>query len=124
MKTLGEFYREYIADRDDLTIREFLDYNGESKVVRDLFGWKLYSGNHFLECRSGEEARFLKVFFDAGMHEVSVPTDDNYLKQILPELEHLKKRVDEIIGVYVDGVLNSNAKAEVRRKVYHGLLNQ
>jgi hypothetical protein len=123
MKTLGEFYREYIVGRDDLTIREFLEYNGECEVVKDLFGWKLYSGIHSIECRSGEEARFLKVFLDAGMHEVSVPTDDNYLKQILPELEQLKKRTDEIIGLYVDGVLSSKIKERVRREVYQELIN-
>lgn len=123
MKTLGEFYREYIACRDDLTTREFLEYNGECKVVKDLFGWKLYSGKNSIACRSGEEARFLKVFFDAGMHEVSVPADDTYLKQVLPELEHLKKRTDDIIGLYVDGVLSSKIKERVRREVYQELIN-
>jgi hypothetical protein len=123
MKTLGEFYREYIVGRDDLTIREFLEYNGECEVVKDLFGWKLHSGKHSIDCRSREEARFLKIFFDAGMHEVSVPADDNYLKQILPELEHLKKRTDEIIGLYVDGVLSSKIKERVRREVYQELIN-
>lgn len=123
MKTLGEFYREYIVGRDDLTPREFLEYNGECEVVKDLFGWKLYSGKHSIECRSEEEARFLKVFIDTGMHEISVPADDNYLKQILPELEHLKKRTDEIIGLYVDGVLSSKVKERVRREVYQELIN-
>jgi hypothetical protein len=123
MKTLGEFYREYIVGRDDLTTREFLEFNGECEVVKDLFGWKLYSGKHSIECRSGEEARFLKVFLDAGMQEVSVPADDNYLKQILPELEHLKKRTDEIIALHVDGVLRPGIKERVRRQVYQELLN-
>lgn len=123
MKTLGEFYREYILGRGDLITREFLEYNGECKVVKDLFGWKLYSGKNSIECRSEEEARFLKVFFDAGLHEVSVPDDDKYLKQVLPELEHLKKRTDEIIGLYVDGVLSSKIKERVRREVYQELIN-
>jgi hypothetical protein len=122
MKTLGEFYREFIVGRDDLTLREFLEFNGGCEVVKDLFGWKLYSGKHSIECRSGEEARFLKVFLEAGMHEVSVPSDDNYLKQILPELERLKKRTDEIIGLYVDGVLSSKIKERVRHEVYQELI--
>ncbi len=123
MKTLGEFYREYIVGRADLTTREFLEFNGECEVVKDLFGWKLYSGKHSIECRSSEEARFLKVFLDAGMQEVAVPADDNYLKQILPELEHLKKRTDEIIALHVDGVLRPAIKERVRRQVYQELLN-
>lgn len=122
MKTLGEFYREYIVGRDDLTTREFLEYNGTCEVVKDLFGWKLHSGIHSIECRSREEARYLKVFLDAGMHEISVPNDNDYLKQILPELEHLKKRADEIIGVYVDGVLSLKIKERVRREVFQELI--
>lgn len=122
MKTLGEFYREYITGRDDLTTREFLDKNGSCEVVKDLFGWKLHSGKHYIVCRSGEEARFLKVFFDAGMDEVSVPANDDFLKQVLPELERLKKRTDEIIGVYIDGLFSSKIKERVRHEVYQELI--
>ena len=122
MRTLGEFYKEKIIGRDDLANYEFLDYNGESEVVKDLFGCKLYSGKNFIECRSEEEARYLKIFFDAGMDRIAVPEDDNYLKTVLPELEKLKNRMDEIISLYVDGVLNRRLKERVKREVYIELI--
>ncbi|MCP5046030.1 MAG: hypothetical protein GY940_02590 [bacterium] len=122
MKTLGESYRVEIVGRHDLIIREFPDHSDACRIVKDLFGWKLYSGKHLVECRSEEEARFLKVFFDVRMGEVSVPEDDNYLKAILPELEHLKKRMDEIISVYVDGVLSPKIKIRVKHEVFQELI--
>jgi len=123
MKTLGEFYKEKVLIRSDLADREFPEYRGEGEMVRDLFGWKLYSGKNFIECRSEEEARYLKIFFDSGMDIVSIPEDNNYLKTILPELERLKKNIDEIISLYVDGVLNRKLKERVKREVYQELLS-
>lgn len=60
MKLIGEFYREKILSlpKRKLSKKELSDNSGEIKVERDLFGWKLYSGKNFIECRSEEEARF------------------------------------------------------------------
>jgi len=122
MKTLGQFYREKILDRNDLSPREFLDYRGECKIERDLFGWKLYSGKNYIDCRSHEEAKLLKIYLEAGMDTVMIPNDDNYLKTIVPELEKMKNRIDKIIGIYADGVLNRKLKEQLRREVYLELL--
>jgi hypothetical protein len=122
MKTLGQFYREKILDRNDLSPREFLDYRGECKIERDLFGWKLYSGKNYIDCRSHEEAKLLKIYLEAGMDTVMIPADDNYLKTIVPELEKMKNRIDKIIGIYADGVLNRRLKEQLRREVYLELL--
>ncbi|OGW13811.1 MAG: hypothetical protein A3G93_05040 [Nitrospinae bacterium RIFCSPLOWO2_12_FULL_45_22] len=94
------------------------------KIERDLFGWKLYytrvgrKKRRFLECRSREEARYLRVFFDAEMPEVYVPKDDEYLRSILPELERLKTRMDEIINSYLETVLNRKIRERVRSEVF------
>lgn len=125
MKFLGRFYKETTSGRSDLQTRHMpADFKEETKVERDLFGWKLYSGKHFIECRSQEEARYLKVYFDLGMEKVAVPEDDNYLKTILPELEYLKRRADEIIGTYVDGILKRGLKERVKREVYQEILSR
>jgi hypothetical protein len=124
MKTMGKFYRELILTRSDLSPREFPDFEGESQVVRDLFGWKLYSGKEYIECRSHEEARLLKIFFDLGMETVQVPSDDNYLKTILPRLEKFKKYADEVIAMYAESLMNWKLKEQLRRTVYHKLLTR
>lgn len=118
MRTIGEFYREEILVRDDLMDAQFPENDGEAQVVKDLFGWKLYSGKNFIECRSEYEARYLKVFFDAGMMEVKIPKDDNYLKKITPELELLKSKIDDIINRYIDTVMNRKIREKVRHEVY------
>jgi len=118
MKTLGEFYREKILSREDLITRELPSNFGEIKIDRDLFGWKLYSGKNFIECRSEEEARYMKILFEAGFNEVYIPKDDLYLKSILPELETLKKKIDEIINDYLETVMSRKIRERVRYGVY------
>tara|TARA_Y100000031_G_C8146693_1_gene350331 strand:+ start:64 stop:426 length:363 start_codon:yes stop_codon:yes gene_type:complete len=107
MQTIGEFYKENILCRNDLVEVELPTNWGDLRVEQDLFGWKLYGGRkEFIECKSEEEARYLYIFLDLGMTEVNVPKDDAYLKKILPKLEKLKKRIDEIVNSYLRTVLN------------------
>jgi len=120
MKRLGEFYREKVLTlpKKSLVKREFPENSGKIKIDRDLLGWKLYSGKKYIECRSEEEARFLKVFLDAELDEVYVPKDDEYLKTILPELERLKAKTDEIINSYLETILDRKIRERIRYEVY------
>ena len=65
MKTLGEFYKEKVLSHKNLINRKLPENSDTIKIERDLFGWKLYSGKNFIECRSEDEGRFLKVFLEA-----------------------------------------------------------
>jgi len=120
MKTIGEFYREKILSLDkNLLVKKKLPENiGTIMIEKDLFGWKLYCGKSFIACHSEEEARYLKIFLETGMKEVYVPKDEEYLKSILPELEGLKRRIDEIINSYIDGILNSKIREQLKWQVY------
>ncbi|MBA2123978.1 hypothetical protein B9J78_03455 [bacterium Unc6] len=120
IKIIGEFYKVKVLTlpKKSLVKRELPNNSGEIKIDRDLFGWKLYSGKDFIECRSEEEARYLKVFLDAGLREIRIPKDDEYLKNILPELEKLKARTDKIINSYLETVLDRKIRARVRHEVY------
>lgn len=118
MKTLGEFYRENVLSQKNLVLKELLYNTGNIEIDSDLFGWRLHSGKETFECRSEEEARYLKVFFDAGMSEVYVPKDDEYLKKILPELERIKTKIDDILNSYLETVLDRNARERLKHEVY------
>jgi len=118
MKTLGEFYREKILSCSDRISVQLPNSAGENRIEKDLFGWKLYSGKDSIECRSEEEARYLKILLDAGMTEVFIPKDEDYLKSILPELERLKKKIDEIVDSYLDSVLDRRVRERVRTEVF------
>jgi len=120
MKRIGEFYREKVLSlpKKSLIKKILPDNSGDVKIEKDLFGWRLYSGKNFIQCRSEEEARYLKVFLDAGLREVYVPKDNEYLKSILPELEKLKAKTDEIIKFYIDGILDHKIRERIKREVY------
>ncbi len=118
MRTLGEFYREKILTCKKLMRRELPSFSGHTKVAADLFGWKLYCDGEFIECRSEEEARYLKVFLDAGMTEVLVPKDDDYLKSILPELETLKMKIDNIVNSYLETIFDRKMRQRLKHEVF------
>jgi hypothetical protein len=120
MRTIGQFYREEILSLppEKLVKVDLPASEDETKIEKDLFGWKLYSGEDFIECQSEEEARYLKVFLDSGVTEVCVPKDDNYLKTILPNLETRKRKIDEIVDSYLETVLDRKIRERVRHEVF------
>ena len=124
MKRLGEFYREKVLtlSKKSLSKRELPSNSGETKIEKDLFGWNLYSGKNLIECRSEEEACYLKVFFDAGMESVKVPKDDKYLKDILPELERLKAKSDKIINSYLESIIGIKIRSRIKQEVWAEIL--
>lgn len=119
MPTLGDFYREKILSQKDLVDRKLPTNSGKIEIKQDLFGCKLFFGKkEFLECRSEDEARYLKVWMESGMNEISVPKDEEYLKTVVPELEALKKKIDQVIHDYTFGILNRKIRERIRREVY------
>ena len=123
MQLIGEFYREKVLLRDDLIRRELPYRKGDIRIDQDLFGWKLYAGNQYIECRSEEEARYLKPFLELGFSEVYVPKDEEYLKSILPQWEYLKRRTYEIMDDVLEGVLSRKIRGKVRSAVLAEILD-
>jgi len=124
MKTIGEFYKEKILSlpKKLLTKIVLMENPSKVKIEERLFKWELRCEKGVLECDSEEEARYLKIFIESGFSEVYIPKDKNYLKQILPELEDLKKRIDEIIDFYTSGLLNKKIKEKVKNEVYREII--
>ena len=118
MKTLGEFYKIRVLSQNNLKTMELPSNSDDIRIVQDLFGWRLHSGKEVVECRSGAEARYLKVFLDAGMTELCVPEDDGYLNSIVPELEAIKKRLDDILNEFMETILKRSDRAWLKREVF------
>ena len=120
MRTIGQYYREKVLclPKKQLKKVELPSSSDISLIEKDLFSWKLYSGKKYITCRSEEEARFLKVFHDSRMNEIYVPKDEEYLKSILPDLEKIKKRIDEIIESHIDGILSRKIRERARHEIY------
>ncbi len=123
MPTLGDFYKEKILSQENLVNRNLPANSGNIEIKQDLFGVKLFYGKKdFLECRSEDEARYLKIWMESGVREISVPQDEEYLKTIVPELEELKKKIDQVIHDYTFGILNRRMRQEIRRRVYQEII--
>ena len=118
MKTLGEFYREKILVHKPLITKKLPQNSDTIRIERDLFGWKLYSGKDFIECRSEDEARYLKIFLEAGLEKVRVPKDDKYLRMIVAELETLKSKMDKIINSYAETILDAKIRKRLKDEVW------
>jgi len=122
MKTFGEFYREKVLSRKDLEERALPSSSEEVLVEKDLFGWKLRVDGKTAPCRSEVEARFIGIFLEAGMTELMVPKDDDYLREILPELEKMKVRLEQVFEHYAQGIRNPRTREILKQKVYVQLL--
>lgn len=121
MELIGDYYAEKVLPQKKLVEHELLGYScwGETEITHNLLGWQVHAGKkHKFDCRSELEARYLKIFLELGWRRVAVPDDETQLAEILPRLEYLKRRADEIIEGGLATVFDRKLKAEVRRKVY------
>jgi type I restriction enzyme M protein len=117
-QTLGKFYREEILPCKPLILRELPRWSEDTRIENGLFGWRLYVGRKAVECRSEEEAHYLRIFVEAGLEEVKVPKQEAILKRILPRLESLKKSIDEIIDSYLESIVSVKLKKSLRHRLW------
>jgi len=116
-ETLGKFYQEKILNQKAVYSKTLPGPADDIKVEQDLYGWRLYSGRRSIECKSESEARYLKVWLEAGVRKVKIPKDKNYLKNIVSELEASKKKIDAIINSYLSSILD----IKLRNRILHQL---
>lgn len=56
------------------------------------------------------------------MRSVCVPSDEEYLKSILPELEGIKAKIDEVLNFYLESVLDRKVRERVKHEVFMELI--
>ncbi len=122
MEMIGEYYADKILSqgREKLAKRELVGYScfGETRMEQDLFGWKIHTKRRTFEFDSELEARYCLIFLELGWRTVLIPTDLNYLAEILPRLEYLKMRADEVIGNGLKRVFGRKIRWDARIKTY------
>jgi len=118
---LGNFYREKILTQKDLkTVKLFRSDTTRTKRVEiknGLFGWQLSSGKDQIDCQSEAEAEYLKIWIEAGLDEVKVPTDASYLEEIVTELKALKEKIDQIISDHISSITNQKLQHKILQKL-------
>ena len=116
--TLGKFYTEKILSQSSLETKSLPPAGDEVSIRQSLMGWRLYSGKKSIDCASELEARYLKVWLEAWLDSVKTPGNEDYLKVIVPELESLKQKIDEIIAPYLDSIVNVKTKDRILRQLW------
>jgi type I restriction-modification system DNA methylase subunit len=126
---LGNFYREKVLTQKDFkTVKLFHsaiphtyppDKGGKKgvEIKNGLFGWQLSSGKDQIDCQNEVEAEYLKVWIEAGLDEIKVPTDASYLSGIVPELKALKERIDQIISDHISSITNQKLQHKILQKL-------
>jgi len=130
MKLIGELYKEKVLSLPRNQRRKFeIPLNsGVTRLENDFFGWKLYyrklgrKSENFIECRSEEEARYIKLFMELESREIFIPNDDNYIRKILPEFEELKRKVDEILNEYLETLMRRHHRERLKFMVYREVM--
>jgi type I restriction-modification system DNA methylase subunit len=117
-ETLGRFYSEKVLSLPSLETKSLPPADGDVSIKQTLMGWRLYSGKQSIDCASELEARYLKVWLEAGLDEVKVPQNEGYLEAIVPELESLKQKIDEIIAPYLNSIVNVKTKDRILRQLW------
>jgi len=116
--TLGKFYREKILTHKPLRAKGLPKVSDKIRLQQELFGWRLSSGRERIDCASETEARYLKVWLEAGQESVKMPKDENYLKEIVPELESLKQKTGEIFEDYLGSILDPRLRQHLLHQLW------
>jgi len=117
-ETLGKFYKEKILTQKPLYVKTLPKSTGEIRIEHGLFGIRLYCGKNHIDCISEEEARYLKVWLESGLEKVKVPKDETYLKKILPELENLKIKIEQIVENYLSSILDPKTRRQIEHQLW------
>ena len=121
-ETLGKFYSEKILSQKQVYTKKLPKPSEKISIEQDLYGWRLYSGKKHIACESEQEARYLKVWLEAGLEKVKIPKDKEYLETILPELEKLKKQIDEIVNSYLESILDPKTRTKIEQQLWMEIL--
>ncbi len=116
--TLGKFYREKVLSHKPLSTKRLPGVSGEVRIEPELFGWRVSSGRQHIDCASEYEARYLKVWLEAGLDSIKMPKDEDYLKEIVSPLEELKKKIDETFESYLSSIVTTNLQQRLRHQLW------
>lgn len=117
--TIGKFYREKILSQKNLDTVHLPKVKSQIRIEKDLYGVRLYYSNKkFLNLKDEETARYLKIFLEIGLDKVKIPKDRSYLKNILPEVEYLKQKIEKILTSNLSSIINPKTKEKIRNIIW------
>lgn len=121
-ETLGTYYKENILSLKSLSTRTLPRVAEEVRIGQELFDWYLYIGRKHIKCTSELEARYLKVWAEAGVEKVKAPKEEKDLKRIVPSLEKLKVKIDETVNSYLNSIVDRKTRGKIAHYVWQELV--
>lgn len=129
---IGKYYKEKVLSLPRKERRKFeIPLNdGVTRIENEIFGWKLYYRKHgrksedYIDCRTEEEARYIKVFMELEVREIYIPKDEKLIAEILPKLEHLKRQTDEVLGGFLSALMQRKHREQLKFMVYRDVMKE
>lgn len=114
--TLGKLYREKVKKiKMSLRTVHLPAKTDKIRIDSEIFGFRLISGRKHVDCKTEDEAKYLRIFLEADMEKVKIPKQELHLKQILPELQKIKQKIDKVIESDISTIIN----VKLRKKLEH-----
>jgi len=119
MELIGEYHRDKVLclPKNKRRQMDLPNFREGAKVVNEIFGWVIYCGKERIECSSEEEAKYIFSLWSFNWNDFWIPTDAQYLAEILPRLLVLKEGHDEAIEERVQ-LYSRKYHNELRRRIY------
>jgi len=75
------------------------------------------SAKDHIDCQNEAEAEYLKNWLESGLDAIKVPKDESYIKKILPELNALKVKIDQIISEHISSITSQKLQSKILQKL-------
>lgn len=120
--TLRKFYKEKVLNQKDLITKKLPELKDKIEIKKGLFGWQIVSGKSSIDCRSEDEAQYLKIWFEVDAKSIKIPKDEKYLIKITKEFKKIKSDLDKIIENYLGSILDQKIKNQILHQIWQKII--
>lgn len=118
---LAKFYKEKILSQQ-IYHRDLPKPSDAIKIENTLLGWELVSRKEKIECLNETQARYLKVWLEAGLGKVAVPVEIKYLDTVIDELESIMSHTKKVINEYLSSIFDRKTRERILHRVWQEVL--
>lgn len=105
--TLSNFYLQKVLNQSLLKEIILPKFDKEVKIEKHLGDiYFVFSGKDSVKCSSEIEARYIKIWVEARLEKIKIPTDNKYLAKITSQLENLYNKICSILDTYISSIVD------------------
>ena len=76
----------------------------------------------FIECLNETQARYFKVWLEAGLEKITVPVEIEYLDIVIDELESIMNRTKQTINEHLSSIFDRKTREQILHKVWQEMI--